>query len=243
MSDEILFCGDTHGKLSHIVDVALGLKPMAVVLLGDIESPRPLHIELAPIKHLIWWITGNHDTDHAASWTHLVDSELADRCIDGRVVTLPDGTRLAGLGGVFREKIWLPPLDPIFTSYDAWLKSLQPGWNKRQGGKAPMFESERRKHRSTIFYDDYVQLYSQRADILVTHEAPDFHIHGSIALTELAHEIRAKITFHGHHHDRQDYSQKTSEMRAYGVGLRGITDRQGRVVIDGELDHLRSNRQ
>jgi len=61
-----------------------------------------------------------------------MNSELADRCIDGRVVVLPDGTRLAGLGGVFREKVWAPPLLPAHASYDAWLESLQSGWQKRE---------------------------------------------------------------------------------------------------------------
>lgn len=245
MNDEILFCGDTHGKLQHVVEVTLELRPMAVVLLGDIESASPLHIELAPIKNLVWWITGNHDTDQAASWSNLVDSELANRCLDGRIITLRDGTRLAGLGGVFREKIWLPPNEPTYPNYEHWLKSLQPGWNNRQGGKMPMFEAERRRHHSTIFYERYLELFCQRADILVTHEAPDFHIHGNKALTDLAYEMGVKVSFHGHHHDRQDYSQIASvrSMKAFGVGLRGITDRQGRVVIPGELDQARMNRR
>ena len=112
MNNEILFCGDTHGKLQHVLGAALLLQPMAVVLLGDMESLRPLHVELAPIKDKVWWITGNHDTDHAQSWSNLMSSELADRRLDGRVVTVPDGTRIAGLGGVFRGKIWLPPMPP-----------------------------------------------------------------------------------------------------------------------------------
>lgn len=218
---------------------------MAVVLLGDIESPRPLHVELAPIKDKVWWISGNHDTDNAELWSHLVDSELADRCLDGRVVTLPDGTRLAGLGGVFREKIWQPPADPNYQSYDAWLNSLQLGWSKRQGGKQPMFASERFKHRSTIFHDRYQELACQRADILVTHEAPDFHRHGNEALTLLAIALNAKTTFHGHHHDRLDYSQQAGElgMAAFGVGLRGISGRDGRPIVPGELDQTRALRK
>lgn len=245
MNNEILFCGDAHGKLRHVLDAALRLQPMAVVLLGDIESPRPLHVELAPIRDKVWWITGNHDTDHANSWSNLMNSELADRCLDGRVVTLPDGTRLAGLGGVFREKIWLPPNAPKFESYDAWLGSLQPGWNKRQGGKQAMFESERLKHHSTIFHDRYQELACQRADILVTHEAPEFHRHGNEALTLLALALDAKTTFHGHHHDRLDYNECAGElgMAAFGVGLRGITGRDGRVIVPGELDQIRAHRQ
>ena len=36
------------------------------------------------------------------------DSPLAARNLHGRVATLPDGTRIAGLGGVFRESVWHP---------------------------------------------------------------------------------------------------------------------------------------
>lgn len=245
MNNEILFCGDTHGKLRHVLDTALRLQPMAVVLLGDMESPRPLDVELASIKDKVWWITGNHDTDNAKSWSNLMNSELADRCLDGRVVTLTDGTRLAGLGGVFREKIWLPPAGPKFESYDEWLGSLQPGWSNRQGGKQAIFESERLKHRSTIFYDRYQDLSCQRADILVTHEAPEFHPHGNEALTLLAISLDAKTTFHGHHHDRLDYNERAGElgMAAFGVGLRGITGRDGCVIVPGELDKIRADRQ
>ena len=245
MNNQILFCGDTHGRLDHVVELALQMDPMAVVLLGDIESPRPLHIELAKIADKVWWITGNHDTDVQTSWSNLVDSELADRCLDGRVVTLADGTRLAGLGGVFRQKIWMPPDEPVYESYEKWLHSLQPGWDRRQGGKAPMFASERLKHKSSIFAAQYDALACQRADILVTHEAPGFHRNGFEALTLLAMGMGVKQTFHGHHHDRLDYSAQASELglSAYGVGLRGITDRNGVPVKPGELDDKRMYRQ
>lgn len=108
MNREILFCGDTHGRLAHVVEAALDLAPLAVVLLGDIESPRPLHVELEAIRDIVYWLHGNHDTDRQSSWSQHVDSELADRQLDGRVVTLADGTRLAGVGGVFRQEIWYP---------------------------------------------------------------------------------------------------------------------------------------
>lgn len=234
MNNEILFCGDTHGSHGHIIDAALKLKPMAVVLLGDMESPRPLHIELEPIRDIVWWITGNHDTDKPESWSHLVDSELADRCIDGRVVTLPDGTRLAGLGGVFRGKIWNPPHDPVHQSYDAWLDSLQPGWRKRPS----MFASERLRHRSTIFPQPYRRLASERADILVTHEAPSTHPYGWEAIDELGQALGVKTALHGHQHDSPDYRAQWVALgfEAYGVGLRGITGRNGGVIVPGESD-------
>lgn len=181
MSTNILFCGDTHGRLQHVVEVALRLRPMAVVLLGDIESPRPLHEELATIRDLVWWIQGNHDTDSQTSWENLYQSELAARCIDGKVVTLADGTRLAGLGGVFRQEVWYPPEEPRHASYGRWLESLQGGWQKRPS----MFQSQRLKHQSTIFPDTYFNLARQQADILVSHEAGACHHYATMPSTSL----------------------------------------------------------
>jgi hypothetical protein len=45
-------------------------------------------------------------------------------------------------------------------------------------------------------------------------------------------------SFHGHHHDRLDYSAERTRLGFYfcGVGLRGITDQVGRVILAGEFD-------
>lgn len=59
----VLFCGDAHGRFEHILDAAEALAPSAIVLLGDMESPRPLHVELADVADRLWLIHGNHDTD------------------------------------------------------------------------------------------------------------------------------------------------------------------------------------
>ena len=240
MNTDILFCGDVHGALRHVVDTTLRLRPMAVVLLGDIESPRPLHLELAPIREITWWICGNHDTDRPDSWSNLVDSELTDRRLDGRVVTLPDGTRLGGLGGVFRQEIWYPPEPPSHESYEDWLASLQMGRRKPES----VYETKRLKHRSSIFRADYVRLANQKADILVTHEAGAAHRHGVDAIDELASAMGVKTTFHGHHHSREDYGARSGELgfNAFGVGLRGITNREGEVVVRGEVDERRAGR-
>lgn len=241
MKNDILFCGDVHGQLRDVVIAAKHLRPMAVVLLGDIESPRPLHIELEPIRDIVWWIAGNHDTDNPQSWSHLVDSELAHRRLDGRVVELPDGTRLSGLGGVFRGRIWYPPGEVEHPDYDAWLSTRQPGWAKREA----MFASQRLKHRSSIFHSDYLALASQRADILATHEAGASHPNGFEAIDELASAMGVASTFHGHQHDRLDYSPRWAQLgfKAFGVGLRGITNREGQVITPGELDERRKDRQ
>jgi predicted phosphodiesterase len=240
MNTNILFCGDTHGQLQHVVDAALQLRPMAVVLLGDIESPRPLHVELAPIRDLVWWIHGNHDTDKPESWHNLYQSALADRCIDGKVVVLPDGTRLAGLGGVFR-KSWYPPVAALHSSYDAWLASLPRG---RQG-REQLFLTQQLTQRSTIFHETYLRLALQPADIFVSHEAGAAHPHGFDAIDELAAAMGARTTFHGHHHDCLDYraSWPSLGFRCFGVGLRGISDRDGKVVVPGERDTQRAARR
>ena len=241
MNTNILFCGDTHGRLQHVVAAALRLRPMAVVLLGDIQTPRPLHVELAAIRGLVWWIRGNHDTDTPADWSNLVESELADRCIDGRVVTLADGTRLGGLGGVFRQEVWYPPAPPAHSSYAQWLDSLHAGWRKRP----TRYETQRLMHRSSIFHDDYLRLANERADILVTHEAGGSHPYGFDAIDELAVTMGVHTTFHGHVHDRLDYSAHWASLglKAHGVGLRGISDREGQVVLAGERDEARRGRQ
>ena len=48
-SGPVLFCGDPHGKFTHIVSSAIELDASAVVLLGDLQPLRPLHEELAQV--------------------------------------------------------------------------------------------------------------------------------------------------------------------------------------------------
>lgn len=97
----VLYVGDPHGQLGHIVACAQSQNASAVVLLGDIQSPQALHLALEPIQDRVWFIHGNHDTDTPADFEHLWDSRLAHRNVHGRVVVLPDGTRLAGWAGCF----------------------------------------------------------------------------------------------------------------------------------------------
>lgn len=49
MRGKILFCGDNHTHIRHIIKAVKDKKPDAVVLLGDIEPKRPLEEEPAPI--------------------------------------------------------------------------------------------------------------------------------------------------------------------------------------------------
>lgn len=239
----ILYCGDPHGQFSHIIKAATQLQASAVILLGDMEPRRPLHIELEPILDRVWFIAGNHDSDSVQTWTHVWESGLKDRHIDGRVVTLPDGTRLAGLGGVLRGSVWNPnlPSPPNFRNRIEHAKST-PRQDRWQG-------SVHRRHWSSIYPDDLDRLKGLRADVLVTHEAPGYHHNGFGILDDLARGMGVKVTVHGHHHDRLDSSDRwvRQGFRSFGVGLRGITsiDVEGpaMVVVPGELDVQRDYRQ
>ncbi|BBN89714.1 metallophosphoesterase family protein [Azospira sp. I09] len=235
----IFFCGDTHGNFEHVIQAVQEHQPAAVVFLGDLQPQQSLDKVLAPILGLaeIWWIPGNHDTDSQAEFDNLFGSQLAERNLHGRVVEIA-GVRIAGLGGVFRGEAWYPP-EVRYESYAALLGKY----------KKPLVRPHRlewaRKHRSTIFPEDYNRLLGQRADILVTHEAPACHPHGFEAIDELARSLRVATAFHGHHHDRLDYSGHHSRLgfQAFGVGFCGITDETGAMVLPGAFDERRMGRQ
>jgi predicted phosphodiesterase len=224
----IFFCGDNHGNFDHIIKAVLRHRPDAIVLFGDVEAGRPLEQELAEIMGLteVWWIHGNHDTDSQANYDNLFASALADRNLHGKVAEIA-GLRVAGLGGVFRESIWYPstPGAPVhFNSYQDYLRSEK----SRAGPKLLT-------HRSSIFHVDWLKLRTQRADILVTHEAPSCHPNGFSAIDDLARRIGVKATFHGHHHDRINYQAKwpTLGFQAHGVDFCGITNMFGGLVAAG----------
>ena len=84
------FCGHLHGEFRLLIKQVLEQRPSAIVLLGDLQPQRLLHEELAPILDAteVWFIHGNHDTDSAQDFRHVWESSLADRNLDGRVVTI-----------------------------------------------------------------------------------------------------------------------------------------------------------
>ena len=108
-AEEIFFCGDPHGGFDHIIQAGKEHRPKAMVILGDLQPPAPLHEVLADILPFVdvWWIPGNHDTDNDYFYDRLWRSELAGHNLHGRVA-LVNGLRIAGLGGVFRGQIWMP---------------------------------------------------------------------------------------------------------------------------------------
>lgn len=229
---QIFFCGDVHGDFAHVINVVRSRCPAAIVFLGDLQAQRPLTEELRPILDLtdVWWIHGNHDTDSDADYDNLFESTLADRNLHGRVVEIA-GYRVAGLGGVFRGQVWMPPAQPKFHSSAEYAAKCGKG-NLWRGGLP-------RKHRSSIFPEEYLRLAGEHADILVTHEAPSAHPHGFDAIDDLAHKLGVRTAFHGHHHDRRDYDHHLAQLQfvPYGVGLCGITDQNGQVIVAGEFDN------
>lgn len=235
MSDtSILFFGDVHGHYEHVLDAVTLFEPKAIVLLGDLQPEAPLHEVLAPIltQTEIWFIHGNHDTDSDTDYDHVFGSELKDRNLHGRVVEIA-GVRIAGLGGVFRGQVWSPPEEPNFESAKEFAAKCGKG-NLWRGGLP-------RKHHSTIFPQTYHSLAKQRADILVTHEAPSAHHNGFEALDELGRSLRIEKSFHGHHHDCKDYRTHDERLgfKAFGVGCCGVSDLDGETVLSGHHDHLR----
>lgn len=195
---KLMFFGDPHGDFDFVIRGVQRHAPEAIVLLGDLQPRRPLQIELASILDLteVWFIHGNHDTDSEADHDNLFGSELAHRNLHGRVVEVA-GFQVAGLGGVFRETIWAPPLDPAFVSVADRLRVIRPRERWREG--LPL------RHRSSIFPDEYQHLSQQRADILVTHEGLGGHPHGWRALDDLATSLRVQLVVHGHLHQTIDY--------------------------------------
>ncbi|WP_382164072.1 metallophosphoesterase [Hydrogenophaga sp. ANAO-22] len=237
----ILFCGDPHGQFNHILLAAEETQAQAVVLLGDLEAPAPLSELLAPIREITWLIHGNHDTDAETSFRHLWLDEMGARNLDGQVVTLPGGLRVAGLGGVFREAVWHPDPGsklqgkPVFASA------------KEHAARTPRQDRcegrQHRRHWSSIYPDVVDQLAGMRADVLVTHEAPGYHPYGFEILDTLAQQMGVKKLVHGHQHDRQDSSGRWEQQgfQSFGVGFRGITGltAAGEMVVirPGEFDH------
>ncbi len=233
MAGQILFCGDPHGRFGHLIEAVHAHRPAAVILLGDVQPQKPLDIALAEILNSteVHFIHGNHDTDSDADVDNLFGSTLAARNLHGRVVEIA-GLRIAGLGGIFRQKIWAPPEPWHFESPAVYAAQCGKG-NLWRGGIP-------RKHRSSIFPIDYFALMHQRADILVTHEAPSAHPNGWAAIDDLARSLQVRKAFHGHHHDNLDYSEfnRQRDFQVTGVGLRGITDETGAVIVEEETEEM-----
>ncbi len=243
----VLYCGDPHGQFRHIIEATGRTRASAVVLLGDMEPSRPLEEEMAPLtkRGVPWYfIGGNHDADSPELVDRVWNENTNEHNIHGRVVELPDGTRLAGLAGVFREAVWHPdPASPTggapaFRTREQHVQAT-PGHDRWKGGH-PF------KHWGTIYPAELDWLANLEADVLVSHEAPRYHPNGFEILDALALSMGVQVSVHGHQHDALDSSARWEKQgfKSFGVGLRGITaiDVAGvaTVIVPGEFDDQRA---
>lgn len=229
---QLLIYGDPHGNFRELLRLVDKYSPKAVIILGDFGLKKPLEQELNSIlnKTDVWFIHGNHDTDTDEQYDFLFGSQLADRNLHGRVVDI-HGVRVAGVGGVFRGKVWHPEMNdgvPLWSRREDYMY-CKPSNLKRS---AKRYGGLPRQHNSSIWYEDIERLAEQEADILVTHEAPSCHRHGFSVFDDLAFEMGVKRIFHGHHHEsyRDFISDGVSTVEVNGVALAKCKNEQGDEV-------------
>ena len=232
MELKLLVVGDPHGHYKDVFKVVKEKKPQAVIFLGDMGADAPLEEVLEEIldKTEVWFIHGNHDTDTDDEYDFTFGSQLADRNLHGKVVDIA-GFRVAGLGGVFRSKVWHPGANDGI-----------PKWDKRESymyyqpsnikNSAQRYGGLPRQHNSSIWYEDVELLSQQQADILVTHEAPSCHRYGFEVLDQLAFSMGVKRLFHGHHHEhyQDEISNSEQVIGVDGVALAKCKNDQGETV-------------
>lgn len=200
MTSELLIFGDPHGDFRAAHRAASEVDPSAppaCIFLGDFDLEVPLENEVAPLLKRgceIYHIYGNHEADRENWYDNLFSSTLADKTLHARVTEI-GGLRVAGLGGVFKGRIWHPKdgdgLQRYRTREDFMRGNARNAWR----GGIPM------GLRATIFPEDYDLLADQQADILVTHEAPGCHRYGFKELDLLAEAMGARLIIHGHQHE------------------------------------------
>jgi predicted phosphodiesterase len=231
----IVFIGDIHQHWRHVDAglAALPAPPRAAILLGDIQCDRPLDHLAAPLLSRgieVHWIHGNHDNDGGPEmWANLVAPDrnplTAPGALHARVTTI-QGIRVAGLGGTFRPRVWLPPSPPKLTHRHQLtddLARLGPAYGPAQ--RAALAHS---LTTAAIWHEDVETLASQKADILVTHEAPSSHPAGNAVMDDLARRMGARMIVHGHHH-------VVSHARAHdGLTVLGVASAWG-AAIDGTV--------
>lgn len=221
-ASKLMFAGDPHGNFKSIIRDALQIKPDALITLGDHDLERPLIEELSEVLDAgvrVYWIPGNHDGDMELWYCNLFCGPSGLWNLHGRVINI-NGIRVAGLGGVFREKVWFPGQgEPKFRKRSHMLFATP---NKGHQGKwrAPgeLEPGLPMKHRVTIFPEDVERLSRRVADVLVCHEAPTSHKYGFSVIDELARSLGVKLIVHGHHHCNYAGSVG-NEIQVNGVGL------------------------
>ncbi len=218
----ILFAGDPHGSFSHLLPFAEQYPNAALVILGDLQLTDAA--ELEPLANLfdLWFIHGNHDSKTATAFKNLWQSQWRSRNLHGRVVEI-QGKKIAGLGGVFRGQIWMPPNNPLYFDPIHFCQYCPQEriWN----GGLPL------RHRTSIFPSDIEALEQQEADIFISHEAPKPHPLGFQVLNNLAKTMGVKQFFHGHHHENCVYQNHGNPFQLINVGFRSVCDENGSYLL------------
>lgn len=231
----IWILGDVHGAFGHLDKTLNNAQepPDWIIFAGDIDiDHRPMREILVPFRHSfpqlqVAFVHGNHDADTYKKWECLHDAGDAV-ALHGSVVNM-NGIQVAGLGGVFYEKVWSPPAAPKFMNK---ADAMGGGPYRCRGGQRPA-----PSYLGAIYPDDLNKLATCKADILVTHEAPSCHPFGNAALDDLARALGVKRHFHGHHHDDRSelYALQTEKLgfTAIGLGSCAIKNGLGELLCSG----------
>lgn len=225
----ILFAGDPHGNYDHLYPFLQERENVALVILGDLQLTTVSELEKLAQHCDLWFIHGNHDSKTVAAFEAIWQTEWKSRNLHCRVVEI-QGKRIAGLGGVFRGQIWMPPNKPLF--YDPIHYCQYCPLEKIWRGGVPL------RHRTSIFPSDFEALEEQHADILICHEAPKPHPTGFSVINQLARKMGVQHIFHGHHHDNFDYNNLSSKntYKVTNVGFRSLCDVEGNYLLLGVDD-------
>lgn len=223
----ILFAGDPHGSFHHLYPFIQDQVELALVILGDLQLNSPQELERLANHCDLWFIHGNHDSKTVAAFQALWGTEWKTRNLHTKVVDI-QGKRIAGLGGVFRGQIWMPPNKPLFFDPIHYCQYCP---EKIWHGGIPL------RHRTSIFPSDFELLEQQQADILISHEAPKPHPSGFNVINQLAQKMGVKQIYHGHHHDNFSYPQTAqNSLQIINVGFRSLCDEQGNYLFIGVDD-------
>ena len=236
----IVFIGDIHQMWDRVERglSRLTTQPKAAVILGDVQCDRPLDVLAAPLLSrgiAVHWIFGNHDNDGGPGmWRFLTERDhnpvTAERCLHASIAEV-EGVRIAGLGGTFRPRIWEPPAPPRLhgrSELPEDVRQMGRGWRPEH--------IEALVHSlgtTSIWPEDYDYLASQRADILVTHEAPSSHPSGNAALDALARAMGVRLIVHGHHHVNY-LATAPDGLQALGVAAAWGATAGGDILWEGE---------
>ena len=205
----LIIYGDPHGTWEPLLLAAAAEPPDGVILLGDLELEFPLREQVAPLFAAgipVFWIPGNHDARTAEAYDRLW-GDHPDENLHGRAVAV-GGIRVAGLGGVFKGRVWQPGAAPVHRLRAEYLAQL-PRTDRWRGG-LPL------RARDALFPKDFDAVSRLQADMLVTHEAPSGRRYGHAAVDMAAQACGARLVVHGHHHAYEGVIG--SGVRVRGVG-------------------------